>query len=51
VTKFAKAQITEHLPKAMDEVRRRNPALRRMAETGEASEEALRILFAQFFKN
>jgi hypothetical protein len=43
-------QITEHLPRAMDEVRRRYPALRRMAETGEASEEALRILFPQFFK-
>jgi hypothetical protein len=35
----------------MDEVSRRYPALRRMAETGEASEEALRILFPQFFKN
>jgi hypothetical protein len=35
----------------MDEVRRRYPALRRMAETGEASAEALRILFPQFFKD
>jgi hypothetical protein len=35
----------------MDEVSRRYPALRRMAETGEASEEALRIFLAQFFKN
>lgn len=43
-------QITEHLPRTMDEVRRRYPALRRMAETGEASEETLRILFPQFFK-
>ena len=43
-------QITEHLPRAMDEMRRRNPSLRRMAESGEASEEALRILFPQFFK-
>jgi hypothetical protein len=43
-------QITEHLPRAMDEVRRRYPALRRMAETGEATTDALRTLFPQFFK-
>ena len=35
----------------MDEFRRRYPALRRMAESSEASEEALRILFPQFFKD
>jgi hypothetical protein len=44
-------QVTEHLPRAMDEVRRRYPALRRMAETGEATEEAVRVLYPQFFRN
>jgi hypothetical protein len=41
----------DQMPTAMDEARRRYPALRRMAETGEATDEALRILFPQFFKD
>jgi len=44
-------QISEHLPRATDEVRRRYPALRRMAESGEATEEALRVLYPQFFRD
>src|SRR5262249_38022145 len=40
--------VDQLMPTAVDEVRRRYPALRRMAETGEVSEEALRILCPQF---
>ena len=44
-------QVSEHLPRAMEEVRRRYPALHRMAQTAEATEEALRILYPQFFRD
>ena len=44
-------QVDQLMPSAKDEVRRRYPALRQMAENGEASEEALRVLYPQFFRD
>ena len=44
-------QVDQLMPTAMDEVRWRYPALRRMAETGAATEEALRVLYPQFFRD